>query len=285
MAWYYMQDDNRIGPVDDAQFAHLVAQGVVSAETWVWRAGMADWKSYGEAMAEQPQQPAVSATASSSNASVFEEQAGGDASGAHPASRSSDGVSHASLQEASTAACVHCGKFLFTDEMIRYGASWVCAECKPAFFQKLKEGVMMPNELRYAGFWIRFVAVIVDGLLLQVVNGVIQVVAGIPTIFTPDKSSSPGLAIVVGILGFLIAVSYETWMVGQCGATLGKMALGLRVVKADGSPVSFLRSFGRFFAKLLSQMICFIGYIMAGFDEQKRGLHDRICETRVIRIR
>ena len=122
-------------------------------------------------------------------------------------------------------------------------------------------------------------------MLLQVVNGVIQFTSGFLGSVASNENVAIGMTVGLGLLGLVIAASYETWMVGQYGATLGKMALGLRVVQADGSPVSFLRAFGRFFAKILSQMICFIGYIMAGFDEQKRGLHDRICETRVIRIR
>jgi uncharacterized RDD family membrane protein YckC len=61
------------------------------------------------------------------------------------------------------------------------------------------------------------------------------------------------------------------------------MAMGLKVVRADGSPVSIGLAFGRYFAKMLSGFILLIGYIMAAFDAQKRALHDMICDTRVIR--
>jgi uncharacterized RDD family membrane protein YckC len=71
-------------------------------------------------------------------------------------------------------------------------------------------------------------------------------------------------------------------MIGKYGATLGKMACKIKVVTPDGGRVTYLRAFGRYFAKLLSAMICFIGYIMAGFDDEKRALHDRICDTRVV---
>ena len=53
----------------------------------------------------------------------------------------------------------------------------------------------------------------------------------------------------------------------------------------DGSPVSYLRALGRYFGKLLSYLICSIGFIIAAFDDEKRGLHDHICSTRVIRVR
>ena len=79
-----------------------------------------------------------------------------------------------------------------------------------------------------------------------------------------------------------IAVGYETLMIGKYGATLGKMAAKVRVVTAEGGKVSYGRALGRYFSKLLSGMICAIGYIMAAFDEEKRALHDRICNTRVV---
>jgi len=56
----------------------------------------------------------------------------------------------------------------------------------------------------------------------------------------------------------------------------------LKVVMEDGGPVSYGRATGRFFAEILSGMVCYIGYIIAGFDSQKRSLHDHICSTRVI---
>ena len=61
------------------------------------------------------------------------------------------------------------------------------------------------------------------------------------------------------------------------------MALGMKVVRPDGSRVDLGRAAGRYFAKLLSMIVLFIGYIMVGFDSEKRGLHDMICDTRVVR--
>ncbi|MGD9371632.1 MAG: RDD family protein, partial [Desulfobacterales bacterium] len=85
------------------------------------------------------------------------------------------------------------------------------------------------------------------------------------------------------LLQYAIPAAYDTWFVGKYGATPGKMACKLKVVVADRSRVSFLRAFGRHFAKWLSSMILLIGFIMAAFDDEKRTLHDRVCETRVIR--
>jgi uncharacterized RDD family membrane protein YckC len=55
------------------------------------------------------------------------------------------------------------------------------------------------------------------------------------------------------------------------------------VVRPDGRPVDLGRAFGRYFAKILSAFILLIGYIIAGFDSEKRALHDMICDTRVIK--
>ena len=84
-------------------------------------------------------------------------------------------------------------------------------------------------------------------------------------------------------LGYiLVNCAYTIFFLGKYGATPGKMACKLQVVVADGSKISYARATGRFFAEMLSGMICYIGYIMVGFDAQKRALHDHICNTRVI---
>jgi uncharacterized RDD family membrane protein YckC len=60
------------------------------------------------------------------------------------------------------------------------------------------------------------------------------------------------------------------------------MACRIKVVTAEGGQVSYLRAFGRYWAKGVSAIICLAGYIMAAFDDEKRALHDRMCNTRVV---
>jgi len=88
--------------------------------------------------------------------------------------------------------------------------------------------------------------------------------------------------LVLFFINLAIAISYETFMIGKYGSTVGKMACNLKVVTPEGGQVSYMRAFGRYFAKILSYLICAIGYIIAAFDDQKRALHDRICDTRVV---
>jgi len=84
------------------------------------------------------------------------------------------------------------------------------------------------------------------------------------------------------LIQIAISIAYEVYFLTTRGATIGKMALGLRVVRADGGPISMGLAVGRFFAMILSSFIFMIGYIMAAFDLEKRALHDRLCDTRVI---
>jgi uncharacterized RDD family membrane protein YckC len=65
-------------------------------------------------------------------------------------------------------------------------------------------------------------------------------------------------------------------------ATLGKMAIGIKVTDLNGNRISFGRATGRYFAKILSGMILMIGYIMAGFTEKKQALHDMIASCLVV---
>jgi uncharacterized RDD family membrane protein YckC len=79
--------------------------------------------------------------------------------------------------------------------------------------------------------------------------------------------------------------THEGLFISRLGATPGKLVPGLRVVRPDGGKFSLGRAIGRYFAKMLSAIILGIAYIMAAFDKEKRGLHDIIADTRVIKAR
>jgi uncharacterized RDD family membrane protein YckC len=152
------------------------------------------------------------------------------------------------------------------------------------------------GHLRYAGFWIRFLARFIDGVILGVAGAIIRfplvamlgvgvgVRSGFPrfgpgALFVPAAMGLIGISIVISIA---MAVAYEVYFVSTRGGTPGKLALGLKIVRADGGPVTAGLALGRYFAQWLSGAILMIGYIMAGFDSEKRALHDHICQTRVI---
>jgi len=182
------------------------------------------------------------------------------------------------------AVCAECGKGFSVNDMIRYGAAYVCATCKPLFMQKLAEGARVSAAgVRYAGFWLRFGAVFLDGIILFIVTLILQLALSLSVGQAINGGPRSVLLILVQqFVGLMIGILYETILIGRYGATLGKMACKIHVTNSDGSPVSYAKAFGRYFAKLLSTFTLLIGYIIAAFDQEKRALHDRICNTRVV---
>ncbi len=87
----------------------------------------------------------------------------------------------------------------------------------------------------------------------------------------------------------MLAVAVAAWLYfalmesSAKGATLGKIALGLRVVDLNGDPIGFGRASGRYFGKLISTAILFLGFIMTAFTRQKQALHDIIAGCLVVR--
>ena len=134
----------------------------------------------------------------------------------------------------------------------------------------------------YGGFWLRLVAYIIDAIVLSIALGVLATILGIPLMPADMDQYDPTLNAVSFVAGWLYFALLES---SARGATLGKMALGLRVVTSAGERLSFLNATGRYFAKILSAIILFIGFIMIAFTDKKRGLHDMIAGTLVIKVR
>ncbi|MFZ0636575.1 MAG: RDD family protein [Candidatus Acidiferrales bacterium] len=150
----------------------------------------------------------------------------------------------------------------------------------------------------YAGFWLRFVAYIIDSIILGIGIGVpviaMVLASGLPSKLSVNADQSPEAILAVIFSGviltailFAIVASWlyfaycqsSTWQ-----ATIGKKALGLIVTDLDGKRLSFGRATGRFFAKIVTGLIpLYIGYIMAGFTARKQALHDFIVGTLVLR--
>ena len=87
----------------------------------------------------------------------------------------------------------------------------------------------------------------------------------------------------VDLLAFILSVLYYTIGVSVWATTLGKRALGLYVLRPDGQKAGPGRALARFFASILSGLIFGVGYLMIGLRSDKRGLHDLICDTHVVR--
>jgi len=136
----------------------------------------------------------------------------------------------------------------------------------------------------YAGFWRRFVAYLIDYLVVLVgslaVGFVIGFIAGVSG---AEKIEGPWLAAIyaAAIAGYYLY--YALMESSSHQATVGKIALGIKVTDLDGNPITFWRAFGRSVAKILSAITLFIGYIMAAFTERKQALHDKIANTLVVK--
>jgi uncharacterized RDD family membrane protein YckC len=184
--------------------------------------------------------------------------------------------------------CTECGRPFPPEDLARFGTDMVCAECKPRFVQRLREGAPTAMTVVYGGFWRRFLAVLIDSVILMILNLPFAVILGL---FVGLAGTSRNSARVGGALlglewlfGIAIAVTYTAYFLSQKGATPGKMIMRLKVITATGGPISVGRAVGRYFANLLSAAILYVGYLMAAFDSQKRALHDHICSTRVIQV-
>jgi uncharacterized RDD family membrane protein YckC len=156
----------------------------------------------------------------------------------------------------------------------------------------------VPVVRHYGGFWIRFVARIIDVIIVAVVSSIIRLpfalIFGLGSAgFAGLRNGNPEdvLSALPAITGFLglsffigiaVGLAYEVFFLSTRGATPGKMIFGLKVIRADGGPITPALAVGRRFAVWLSDLTLLIGFIIAGFDPEKRALHDHICQTRVI---
>ncbi len=264
MTWFYAQDGRQAGPVEDGELDRLVQTGAISSATLVWHSGMVNWTPYSQARGNDP---ALTAAAYA------------DA----PATGSSYAAA-TTTPAPGQVRCSECSRIFPADEIVQIEGLNVCADCKPIVLQKLREGVRPGGAgFEYGGFWIRVGAIFIDGILLAIVGAIVGFVIG--AAFSGamnDPNRRLGVVLTINGLTFLIRAAYETLFIANYGATPGKMACGLQVVRPDGSRLTLARSLGRFFAKILSGIILGIGFIMAAFDLEKRGLHDQICDTRVV---
>ena len=147
------------------------------------------------------------------------------------------------------------------------------------------------NTSNYAGFWRRFAAVLIDGLLVGVVNSIMQSVSGVGSRLQEamledpeDFSSMISIAGPIWTVGVVIQMLYFAYFESsEKQATFGKQALGLIVTDTNGDRISFTKAIIRFFARWLSAAVLMIGYIMQPFTEKKQALHDMIAGTLVFK--
>ncbi|MBI5709994.1 MAG: RDD family protein [Candidatus Eisenbacteria bacterium] len=146
--------------------------------------------------------------------------------------------------------------------------------------------------VRYGGFWRRFWAWVVDGILLNAVFIPLSLMAGLPLLgwgdtedLDPDRLFAfVGSFVAIGLVRTILSWLYFALMESSSKqATVGKMALGIRVTDLAGRRISFARATGRCFGAILSGLLFGIGFLMVAFTEKKQGLHDIMAGTLVVR--
>lgn len=161
-------------------------------------------------------------------------------------------------------------------------------------------GLVASRGFTYAGFWLRVVATLIDGVIV----GMALCVLFVPLFFLTGtgalisgmavRHSQPDPAVIMSLIAtifvFALISILAQWLYyaylesGEKQATWGKQALGLYVTDLVGTPITFGRASGRFFARMVTRLIPLgIGYIMAGFTERKQALHDMIASCLVLR--
>lgn len=287
MNWFYAENGQQKGPVSDSDLASLAENGLLKAETLLWREGMSTWMPLGQV---RPDLAAVAGTPMLGGVAVPE-------------------------------------------------------QTKDVLVQQLREGVIgeltAPGALRYVGFWWRLLAWIIDYIVQFVAQQIIQLlvmaVLALGSFGAMGNETAAGVfAVVIGIVAVVLMLGvnawYHTWMVVRFGGTLGKMALGFKVVTSDGTKLRWPRALGRwavtqvlnwlilfvivmipillvlfigmsamgefgrfngdglavfwmfgmFAAGIVGSLVGAFPWWMAGLDKEKRALHDRICATRVV---
>ena len=259
--WYYADAQHASqGPVDDGGLVGLREQGQLDWDTLVWREGMSDWRPMRDFAAQlaraeagaPPLPPAAGAGAVRDP---------GPRSPAHPAAPAEPASPYAPPVATLTA-----------------GTS-----------------VVAGGEVVHAGFLKRFAAMVIDGFVTAMASWAIQIplllaagAAGMAGGELFGAGGSLGLLLLSYGVGFVVPLVYFAWMHSSAGqASLGKMAVGIKVCRGSGERISFMRAFGRYAAYFGTVVFSFgigglVSALTTGLSERRQALHDMLCDTLVV---
>lgn len=250
--WNYVEDDHAAGPVSDAELVALFRSGKILPETLVWNDRLTDWAP----LSSQLQALGVSSPPPDAPAS------------APPPSPPS---SESRREPVAGAAPAN---------------PYAPPRAEPSNREPAGGGRVDANAVvMQAGFIRRWAALIVDTLILALPLALISglLIGGIGLAGGLDADSVSAVQGVYYLMYFIAAPLYYAGLESSGHqATLGKRALGIKVVNRDGERLSFMHALGRWFAAGLSYLIFYVGFLMAAFTEKKQALHDLIASTYVV---
>ena len=135
--------------------------------------------------------------------------------------------------------------------------------------------------MKYAGFWIRFLASLMDSMIFTPFAFLIYLKLSLDAALY--NVGDQGIALVIFVASIILPWLYfALFESGNWQATFGKRIMGIYVVDLNGDRISFGRGSARYFGKIISAITLFVGYIMAGFTENKQSLHDKLADTLVL---
>jgi uncharacterized RDD family membrane protein YckC len=207
-----------------------------------------------------------------------------------------------STLENTASFCSKCGQPTHGAAMVAVGNAPLAAPSGAALAIPVAAPNLAPGSpaRAYAGFWLRFLAYIIDAMILSVfafpiligagmAMGVGTAITSLPRNRDPFETGFP--PVFIGFFSMIVLVAIlGTWLYhallesSEWQATAGKKILGLEVTDLAGARVSFARASGRHFAKIITGVVPLaIGYIMAGFTEKRQALHDMLASCLVLR--
>lgn len=250
--WYFADGQERQGPLSADDMRQRFQQGEIALTTLVWREGFAQWAPLSEAVDELQLQHLASAASTVGN--------GIDLRGDYTAI------------DNGTAPLPGTG-----------GGTYSPYTAPAAATGYASTAVVSGQDVVYAGFWKRYAAYFIDYILLTVVTLPLSMIINVMGVSSGNEGVQVALTLVVMLLSMVISIGYYAgFHASRGGATLGKMAVGIKVVRGNGERISFLRAFCRYLATIISSLILMIGFIMAAFTERKQALHDMMCDTLVV---
>lgn len=169
-----------------------------------------------------------------------------------------------------------------------------CSSCGTQLTQVVEPTIKLQQansskSLKFAGFWFRALAAIIDGVLCQAATFVIILPLAIALGALMAGTSSPSDIEAAGLsLGYVFGIFIQwLWFTiaesSKWQASIGKKVVGLKVTDENGERISFGKANGRYWSKILSALILCIGFAMIAFTKKKQGLHDKIAGTLVVK--
>jgi uncharacterized RDD family membrane protein YckC len=329
-SWYAMVDGRHEGPMTPRVFQNEVRAGRVTAATVVWRTGMPRWRRLGKVAFDQgvvlpdaetplatapatgiptPHPGFLGASASAPSISQFSAPTpppmmGADTPHPGPLHAVPTPQAHRSTRQqppapppippAGGGSGVNTGMNPLFDMDFDLPPPSAKPAKKPARGAALArfDGVLPPFD--YGGFWIRFLAIFIDSVLVGMVVAVAMTVLGLSMMVVPPEfgSAPPEVQTAAALSGLvrrvlflqLLICLYPVLTTWWLGGTFGKLVCGLRVVRSDGEALSIMRCAARESCRLfISGQIFCIGFLLAAFTDEKKTLHDMICDTRVVK--